>query len=907
MKFFSHDNISLCRRATAALVAITALSVYWLTCDPDVSYWDCPEYVLTASTMQIGHPPGNPVWMLAMRMATIPFPRHMHPLVINACSGLLTALAAGFLTLLIFHMAERIFNSRAGWCILTAATGGLTFTFLDSTWYSAVEAEVYAFSAFLTSFTLWLMIYALSATDTAARRRRLILTAYVLGLSIGVHQLNLLIIPVLLLMYLFYRRPSGGATWGAWGAIITGCGIVGLLLTGLMAGSLALASHLELFAVNTLHLPYHSGAIAFPLLLLILFAALLRGAGKLGGRRGGRLVTAIWMAVMVSIGYSAIAVILIRGAAAPPVNEGAPTDIFALRRYVAREQYGSAPLIYGPTPFSRPMFQERGGAGNTLPDYSRYALEKEHRIIMPATEGARLNHRSGMMTAADSAANLEAERRGTGYLTADYRFRQVMTPELNMWLPRITSSNPAHLASYARWAGMSEQTMERVRISTAIDSLGRPTTRRLPFGEREEASGKRPTYLQNLRYFITYQAGFMYFRYLLWNFAGRQKETDDAGAGAWEWMHFYYGLPLLLGIGGIIFLMTRGRRGRRQEALTALFFLMTGLAIVVYLNQTPDEPRERDYAFIGSFMAFCIWVGYGAAACGCLAARMTRSQRKGMLCAAAVSALSIALLAIENLPDHDRSGRFETAAFASNMLEGAEDDIIFTYGDNFTFPLWYAQQMLGKNSGGPIIDISYLATPEYVVNLMKQGERGIRTIASAADVAYGAYAFTRVAADADTTPLPLADALRELYAARGGTPTFRHANVTLAGRTTADTLTIDLRKMAGASGMIPFRKLMILDIVAANAERPDPRCVAFLTVVAPELTDPLRPALRRQTFYDVYAPHLSDSLLDIRRRRVAEAVGRSFEGEKPHYIDPVIADQRRRQKRAAALETETQK
>lgn len=904
MKIFNTENISLCRRVTAAFVTLTALVVYWLTCDPDVSYWDCPEYVLTASTMQIGHPPGNPVWMLAMRAVTIPFPTHLHAVVINACSGLLTALAAGFLTLVIFRLAQGIFKRRGDWCALTSATGGLTFTFLDSTWFSAVEAEVYAFSAFLTSFTIWLMLHAMSTADTPHRRRLLILTAYLLGLSIGVHQLNLLIIPVLTLIYTFRRHPLGGATWRAWGAIIAGCAIVGLLLTGLMGGSLALASQLELFAVNTLHLPYTTGLIAFPLLGAMLFAMLLWGAGKWGGRISGRLITAIWMAGMVCVGYSAIAVILIRGAASPPINEGAPSDIFALRRYVAREQYGSTPLLYGQTPYSRPVYQERWLPGRPLPDYSRYALEGEHPIIIPVMEGARLNNRSGLLTGADSAANETVERRATGYLTADYRFRQVMTPELNMWLPRITSSNPALIPSYADWAGMTKETMERVKISTALDTLGQPTTRLLPFDNREEAYGERPTYLQNLRFFITYQAGFMYFRYLMWNFFGREID-NPADVEGWhdiKWMHLYYGIPFLAGIAGIIFLMLKGRQGRRQEAVVTLFFLMTGLAIVVYLNQSPGEPRERDYAFIGSFMAFCIWVGYGTAAIGRLAGRALRSSRKGLLCATALASGMVTLLATENWPDHDRSGRFETAAFASNMLEGAEDDIIFTYGDNYTFPLWYAQQMLGENTGGPIIDVSYFATPEYVVNLMKQGDRGIRTIATPADVAYGAYAFTRVQSDADTTAVPLTEALRELYASRDGTPVFKHSRVTIPGRSLADTLTIDLRKLAGVSGLIPFRKLMILDIVAANTERPDPKCIAFLSVVPDELTAPLTPALRKQTFYNVYAPQMSDSLLTERRKLVAKAIKRSFEGERPHYIDPVIADQRRRQKRVLADE-----
>ena len=985
----SFNNIVLARRLTALVTTVFALVMYFLTYTPEVAYWDCPEYLTTASSLQVGHPPGNPFWTLAMRFVTLPFPPEYHSQCVNLCSMMLMAGAAGLLSLIIFRLCQHFFFGRVWRCVIAAAGGGMMFAVLDSVWFSALETEVYAFSTFLTAFTVWLTLKTTVTLDHARRRRLLILLAYVMGLSIGVHQLNLLIIPVLALIYLYNRFPNGGQTWHAWVAILLSFVVVALILAGLMPGAVAWAADMELFAVNSLHLPYFSGVTAYPLIALGVFisaiillprsprwvAALILSAtlwisglltisgsillGLLLSLAAGlaavyplrisriSLLTGVWMVALAWVGYSCIALILIRGYAAPPINEAAPSDIFALQSYIARDQYGSKPLLYGATPYSRPMFEERWIAGDSIPDYSRYVLIQGKPKIVPFMPGARLNPRSGMLSHDDSVANAEVLKRGHGYILADYRFSRMTTPELDMWFPRITSSSPAMIKAYADWAGMTRGNMESVAISTAIDSLGNPTTKLLPNGEREKATALRPSYLQNMRYFLTYQVGYMYFRYLMWNFVGRQNDIastgeidhgnfvtgirfiDKAMVGDPDLLpftanslrngsHEYYALPLLLGIAGIVFLFRLGRKGRRALAVITLFFLMTGLAIVVYLNQTPCEPRERDYSFIGSYMAFCIWIGFGLAGMNHLfeliMERLTRRSLKqfageysewaGNLITGGLTLILLMIMALPNMYANMRKGERETSLFAKVMLHDLpatrSDDIIFSYGDNFTFPLWSEQQMSGTGADKTVLDISYLTTPEYMVNIMKQGERGVKTTATPADIAYGAYAFTRIAPDADTVPVKLIDALRDLYSRKSGAPLLTHSKVTIPGRTMADTITLDLRELAGSNGLIDFRQLMILDIIATNLEQENPRALAFMSHLPKAISLPVRDALWVEPFADVYAPHLSPEDRVGRSLKPIEIQTSLTAGlDDGHRIDHLTADQIRRQRGAA--------
>ena len=962
-------------RSAAMLAAVIACFIYIISVDSSVSYWDCPEYVLTASTLQVGHPPGNPIWTLAMRVATIPFPKSLHALVINLCSSVFLALAVFFLARIICRFICYVLPDKLSrqysetLAAIVSFFSSLSFAVLDSTWYSAVEAEVYAFSTFLTALTIWLMLKWREATSSASRSRWLILTAYMLGLSLGVHQLNLLVIPVLALIFVFGRNPHTNAILKAWVAIPVSFLVVALVLIGLMPGAVEWAAQLELLCVNRFDLPYFTGTLLYPLIFsavavmsvsfiprgsrvmrFIFLSSLLWLSGLflfhshivialvqsiitafilLNIISTRAILTSAWMLIMIWTGYSAISLILIRGYASPPINESAPADIFSFQRYISREQYGSQPLFIGSTPFSRPMLEERIDPLSGKADYSRYALRKENPRYIPVMASPRLAYRSRMLTHSDSALNRDMTDRNHGYLLADYRFSRRMTPELDMLLPRITSGNRNMMAAYADWAGMTEDNMERVEISTAYDSTGKAVGKLLPSGEREIAYAKRPTYVQNLRYFLSYQTYYMYLRYLLWNFVGRQNDIPATGEidhgnvitgfkfldrmmtgderlmprdAAYEnpGRHAYFAIPFLIGIAGMVWLLRRGKRGKRIMAVVTMLFLMTGVAIVVYLNQTPGEPRERDYAFIASYMAFCIWIAFGLIALAEGAARCIRSRRATLPVAASCGAILFLWYLIENYPDHNRSGRFHTRAFALNTLAGKERDIVFSYGDNFTFPLWYAREVENVAPDATVVDLSYLATPEYVVNLMKQGKNGLRLTATPADIAYGALSFTPIAPDADTVPRPLIDILRAFYASPESTPALAHTRATIPGYTSSDTITINLRSLATVAGMIPFRTLMLLDIIATNLEQPDPRPVSFLSSVKSEVFSPLKGALRIEAFSDTYAPFMSQDEYSRRLLISANAIdstARHHAGEKI-YTDPVINDQIRRQRGA---------
>jgi len=965
------------RNASAWLVFACAFITYWLTLDSGVSYWDCPEYVTCASLLEVGHPPGNPAWMLAMRIATLPFPAHMHAYVVNLCSALFMALAASLLARITYNallfasrghlrkgkLSPRIIKLLAVSCSICC---GLCFAWCDSVWFSAVEAEVYAMSAFLSALSIWLMTLWANSRDAARRSRLIILIAYIMGLSIGVHQLNLLCLPVLAIIYVYCKKPVNCPSWKSVVALLLSFIAVAIILVGMMNGVLTWASDFELFAVNTLGMPFFSGVAAYAvatllsmvvalisvshrcriatLISLAVFiwlsgltvvngniavagiASLTVAAVAVYSRRiqWETLRNGIWITGMLLLGYSSFAIILIRGAANPPMNEGAPTDIFALSRYISREQYGSKPLLYGATPYSRPIFQEIWKQGESSPEYSRYVLKKRAPRYVRALPQARLHQRSGFMTADDSAANRKALlSNAAGYLLSDYSFSRMTTPELDMWLPRITSSSPSMLESYEAWAGMDKATMEHVEISTAIDSLGNPCGKMDASGKRTKETSHRPTYLQNLQFLASYQIGYMYFRYLLWNFAGRQNDipstgeidhgnfitgfpfVDNAMLGPLELMpdnaysdnpgrNVYYCLPLLLAIIGMVVLMKGGKRGRRVMTAVTVMFLMSGLAIVVYLNQSPGEPRERDYSFLGSFMAFTVWIAFGVWIAGKAAVEKFRQRPVRIttmtLCAFGLPALMLA----ENYDDHDRSGRGHTLEFASNTLAMRPEGIIFTQGDNFTFPLWYATDVEKRGKGHMVIDVSYLATPEYVINLMRQGEDRIRFTATPADIAYGAYAFTRIAKDADTTATSLHQALRELYSQKEGAPTFRHSRVTVAGLSPTDTLTVNLRDMA-SSGTIPFKQLMLLDIVASNSAGPDRKPIYFLSHVGRSLYSSLAKATRPFGPAEIYAPFISrEEYLDRLSALADSIVNNAREGNHPSYVDPVIADMSRR-------------
>ncbi|MCH5233830.1 MAG: DUF2723 domain-containing protein [Muribaculaceae bacterium] len=901
-----------------------SLTLYWITADPGVSYWDCPEYVTIASKMEIGHPPGNPVWMLAMRVTTIPFAPEYHAYVINLCSGAFMAFAVFFLCRIICLATCFLFQSSKLQDykttrlqdiispIFISIGASLCFAFCDSAWFSAVEAEVYAMSTFLTALSLWIMMLWWWEKSRARQTRLLVLLVYLTGLSLGVHQLNLLLIPVFALIILYKRYPQRIVPIKVWFWLLSSCVFLGLILLCFMPGILFGAQSFELFAVNTLSLPYNSGIFLF---FILLFLGVLLLA--LGTRRFTFGVFPLAIGTFL-LAFSSFFIILIRAQAAPPMNEGSPDNIFALASYINRDQYTSSPLIYGRTPYSRPMFEETFVNGH--PRYSKYLLKKEKPIYQPVMPGASLGYRSGMLSHRDSVSNQIILDSQKGYLLSDYKFSQVLTPELNMWFPRMTSGNSSDRLAYADWGGMTEENMEKIPISETLDSNGNPLPRLDMWGERTPVFSYRPTYYQNLKYFISYQAYYMYFRYLFWNFIGRQNDfhsngeiehgnfvtgfsfIDNSLIGDTEvypsevlkenkGYNVYFGIPFILGILGIIWLACGNRQSRRNLTLFSVFFLMTGLAIVAYLNQDPGEPRERDYTFLGSYMAFSIWI---AAGLSCIARwiLLLKSKKLAVLICAIVTVSPATLMALENFDDHDRRNRYEPTFYASSLLDFELPSIIFSHGDNSTFPLWYATEVLGMGEGHTPVDISYLSLPSYVINLKKQGPKGLTTVATSPEIAYGKFILTKIPADSISKPIPLETALNTLYKAEG-TPPEWPSSLIVVEKGNGDTHILNLHDFTKGSSYLSFKSLMLLDLISQHSAIDSKHSTLFFpSLIDHSFYEPLDSILLPALFGKIYAPGLSyDDAMQALQISVERELSKLENlNIKPHYVDPVIAD-----------------
>lgn len=876
-------------------VFVVSFVVYLMTVDPSVSYWDCPEYVITASKLQIGHPPGNPTWTLAMRVATIPFPTEMHARVINIFSGIFMAFASFFLCRLIF-MPIRLgcrkilgrgthnFSFKANLLSIFISVGAsLCFSFCDSAWFSAVEAEVYAMSAMLTTLSLWIMMKWWFEPSPGRRKRLLILEAYLIGLSIGVHQLNLLCIPVYILIWLYKKHREKIEPYKVFFWLLVGLCIVGLILKVFMPGVLELASIFELLTVNAWGWVYNSGLMIFLLLffLVVFFALWLT-------RRFGKINTGIWMLFFLMIGYSSFGIILIRANASPPLNIGTPDNVFSLTSYINRDLYSSAPLLYGQTPNSRPLLDEE--YNDRHPGVKRYLLKKGKRKYRPYEEEAQLNPVSGFLTESDSMNNERVFNQEHGYLIEDYAFRQEMTPEMNMWFPRMTSQNPNHIKAYKDWGGYD---------------------------------GEKPTYIENLRYFTSYQVFYMYLRYLLWNFVGRQNDFHSTGEinhgnfitglglidaamlgdqsklpteiGKENPGHnVYYGIPFLLGIVGIIYLALGNRMKRRVLSLIFIFFLLTGLAIVVYLNQTPGEPRERDYTFLGSYMAFAMWIAAGIWAIISLFVKRL-SFVPWVILTFILSMFPATLMAVENFDDHDRSGRYETEFYASSLLEFDQPSIIFSFGDNSTFPLWYASEIMDKGPESAVVDISYLTLPSYVENLKKQGKRGFNTMMPYGKAAYGAYSTVSLPEDSLGEAYSLEVLLKRLYSSTNAKPKLEGSLINFP-TSKGDSVVISLRELSEGKGYLTFKQLMLLDMIASQFETDHPRVIYFPYTLDKKFYGPLDTLLYPAPFGKIYAPHLSENQIkDVFVRNLQREINKLHSLDlKSHYSDPVTAGKTKR-------------
>jgi hypothetical protein len=670
---------------TGWLIFIVSSVVYLLTLEPTVSFWDCGEFILSAFRLQVGHPPGAPLFLMIGRIATFFAGGDTSKVAVmmNALSGLCSGFAIMFLFWTITHLVRKVYASgeetesaHIPAILGSGVIGALAYTFSDTFWFSAVEGELYALSSLVTGLVFWGMLKWEDEADKPYSGRWIILIAYIMGLGLGIHRLNLLVIPVL--VFVFYFRKYEVTAKGIVKTLVLAVVILWLMVFVLMPGVPKAAGWFELFFVNVIGMPYNSGLLFF---IVILIAALVLGIRySLKSRRVilNYIMTAI---TVIMIGYSSYAMIMIRSSARPPMNQNNPSDIFSLSYYINMEQYGSSPKIYG-NYYSAPIVDVK----SVVAGYNKIKGKYEP------------------------------------YFRPEYEYNK----EFTTIFPRMYSTEPEHEKAYKYWGDI---TGRRYSVTS---------------GSNKEVI-VCPTFGENLRYFFKYQTGFMYLRYFMWNFVGRQNDNqgdgnpiqgnwisgikfiDEARLGKLDKIpedlknnparNTYFFLPLLLGIAGMVW---QYRKDRKGFWLILSFFIMTGVAIIFYLNQYPNQPRERDYAYAGSFYAFAIWIGMGFM----LAYEYLRKFLGGKLSAATVFIILLfavpILMAVQNWDDHDRSGRYTARDIGANyLLSCAPNSILFTYGDNDSFPVWYVQDVEQVRSDVRVANLSYIQAGWYI-DMMRQ-------------------------------------------------------------------------------------------------------------------------------------------------------------------------------------------
>ena len=741
------------------LTFFVAAFVYCSTIEPTASFWDCPEFITTGYKLEVGHPPGAPFFMLTANLFSqfASDPSQVARMV-NTMSALLSATTILFLFWSITHLARKLILKD--WSELTLGkliaieasglVGALIYTFSDTFWFSAVEGEVYAYSSAFTAIVFWLILKWEDHADEPHSDRWLVLISYMTGLSIGVHLLNLLCLPAIVLVYCYRRFPNIELK-GSLIALVGSFILVAAVLYGVVPGIITVAGWFELLFVNTLGCPFNTGEIIYIVLLVAIviwaiyesyvdksfkrqnvsfvlavgmlgipFRGMTWSAAILGlvilaaiyfglnyrKKIGKDLVpvvtsrfknTALLCMLMLMIGYSSYAVIVIRSAANPPMDQNSPEDVFTLGSYLSRDQYGDSPLLYGQAYTSQVAYDVDG-----------------NMCVPKHKEGAAIWQRK------EKASKDEKD----SYFVVSHKDK-IMYAQ-NMLFPRMHSS--AHAEAYENWMGGVEGTQ------VPYDRCGEPVM------------VKMPTQMENIRFFLSYQCNFMYWRYFMWNFAGRQNDIQGNGEpehGNWitgisfidDWMlgdqskmpaelkankghNVFYCLPLLLGLIGLFWQAWRGQRGIRQFWVVFFLFFMTGLAIVLYLNQTPQQPRERDYAYAGSFYAYAIWCGLGVLAIYDMLKKKIKGNDVAVAGVVGVACLLVPIqMASQTWDDHDRSGRYTCRDFGQNYLMTLQDKgnpIIFTNGDNDTFPLWYNQETEGVRTDARVCNLSYLQTDWYI-------------------------------------------------------------------------------------------------------------------------------------------------------------------------------------------------
>lgn len=688
------------------LVFIFASAVYLITSEPTASFWDCGEYIATAYKLQVGHPPGAPLFQLLGRFFSL-FAGSDVTLVARMVNSL-SALVSGFTILFLFwsitHLAKKIAlqdgemdNSKMIVVLGSALVGSLAFTFSDSFWFSAVEGEVYAMSTFFTALVFWAILKWESVADEKHALRWLVLIAYLVGLSIGVHLLNLLAIPAITFVYYFKKYPVSikGIFYVSILSILILAGVMYVIIPWIVN----LAGLFERFFVNSIRLPFNSGTIIYFILLIGGIVAGLRFTHK----RGKVILNAIILSfAFILIGYSSFLMLVIRSNANPPIDENNPENAISLLSYLNREQYGDWPIVYGAY-FNAPL-EMKDLNNDGIPD----------------------NYKDGKPVYTKDLAQRK-------YVITDSRKQSIPNYDerFKVFFPRMwNNQQESYKSGYKDWGKIKGTP---IRVTTQD-------------GKTEIIN--KPTLGENLRFFFTYQIGHMYMRYFMWNFAGRQNDIQGHGEPSHgNWMsgiglfdnhrigpqdndklpndlannkgaNRFYMLPLILGLAGLIFQINKNYK---DSIVVGFLFIMTGLAIVIYLNQNPYQPRERDYAFAASFMAFSIWIGLGVMAIYSFASKYINKTISG------VAATLICLIAVptvmgkEGWDDHNRAHRYTALAIAKNYLNSCEKNaIIFTNGDNDTFPLWYAQEVEGVRTDVRVVNLSLLNTDWYIDQMIRQ-------------------------------------------------------------------------------------------------------------------------------------------------------------------------------------------
>jgi hypothetical protein len=701
---------SLINNISGWVVFIAASFVYLSTIESTSSFWDCGEFIASSYKLEVGHPPGAPLFMIVGRFFTLFANNDVArvAIMVNSLSALASALTIMFLFWTITHLARKIFvredNYNAANIIAiigSGIVGALAYTFSDTFWFSAVEGEVYATSSLFTAVVFWAILKWENVADEKYADRWIVLIAYLMGLSIGVHLLNLLAIPAIVLVYYFRKYKT--TPEGIFAALFISAFILVFIQSGIIPHIVEFASYFELALVNGMGLPYNTGIILF---IILLIGIMIIGIILTRSNIHPYFNLAFTCFAVIILGYSSYATIIIRSRANPPMDQNNPENVFSLLSYLNREQYGDRPLLLGQY-FNAPAI-------DTKEDAPVYARE----------DGK--------------------------YKITTHKLKYIFDKKYLTLFPRMWSSDPEHVNAYIKWAKIDERRIYQPQA----DENGRPLRDRegnIMFDRRNPR--RSPSFIQNIRFLLRYQLGHMYFRYFMWNFAGRQNDIQGHGydryglreitKGNWisgikfidtlmlgnqkklpeslklnKARNRYYLLPLILGLIGLVY---HSINHSRDFSVVMILFFMTGVAIVLYLNQYPYQPRERDYAYAGSFYAFSIWIGLGALAFTDLLRRILPGGLSAiissLLCLLAVPFI----MAKENWDDHDRSGRYFARDFAYNYLNScAPNAILFTNGDNDTFPLWYVQEVEGVRTDVRVVNLSYLGADWYIEQMERK-------------------------------------------------------------------------------------------------------------------------------------------------------------------------------------------